>query len=72
MRVPVKPALLIGDELITVPATRAESIIINDALSLFSDEQAAYAAARGVNIYDFKTPDYERIVTRTPLMPPNR
>lgn len=72
MPVQINPALIIGDELITVLATRAEAAIIYDALASVSDQIAAYTAARGLNIYDYKTPDYERIVTRTPLMPANR
>jgi hypothetical protein len=55
-----------------VPATREEVTVIYDAIASVSDQIEAYAAARGVNIYDFATPDYERIVTRTPFMPPNR
>lgn len=68
----VTPALIIGNNPLTVPATREEATVIYDAIASVSDQIEAYAAARGVNIYDFATPDYERIVTRTPLMPPNR
>lgn len=70
MRVP--PALIIGDELIVVPATREEQMILDDAFARVSDQIAEYAAAHGVDVYEFKTLDYERVVTRTPLMPPNR
>jgi hypothetical protein len=68
----VNPALIIADDFIKVPATRAEHAIIYAAIASVTDQIAAYAAERGLNVYDFATPDYERIVTRTPLMPPNR
>ena len=69
--VTVNPALIIAGDFIKVPATRAETEIISAAIESVSDQIEAYAAARGLNIFDFATPDYVRVVTRTPLMPPN-
>jgi hypothetical protein len=70
--VTINPALIIANDFIKVPATRDEAAIINAAIESVSDQIVEYAAKRGLNIYDFAVPDYERVVTRTPLMPPSK